>query len=113
MKAFKYTLSFWFFAISCFITVLVFKEHFPISLIVVSKDETIVHGLLMATYESMLGILASGILCLFSYFVFVKIIFSDEIKENVFIHLKKLRNTGTTVSEPIEQKSVIAEETKH
>ncbi len=79
---------------SCWITFLVFERNFVHAKMQFSPDsqyENTLMILLVATMFSAVGVFLMGLLSMFTHFVFIKLIFSDEIKRAAFLYLKRER----------------------
>jgi hypothetical protein len=84
MKAIKFLITLFFLVASYWVVYLVFQRHFVssgMSFAVENNTENTFMILIVSTALSVVGIFCMGLLSLFVNFVFVKLVFSDEIRE--------------------------------
>jgi len=85
---------------SYWVTCLVFQRNFKHAGMAFSADdwtENTLMILLTSTFISMAGVLCIGVLSMFTHFVFIKLIYADEIKQAAFFYIKN-RNKDTNIS---------------
>ena len=107
MKIVKYIITTFFLILSYFVTLLIFTKFLngsPIS--VDNLNEDILLKLITGTLLSCVGIFFLGLLSIFTNFVFVKLIYNDEIKEAAYILIKEKRTLINDNKETIIDESV-------
>lgn len=108
VKYTKYAIITFYLLASYWVTCLVFEKGFAEHGIQHSADgshyENTLMILLIATGFSAIGVFLLGLLSMFTYYIFVKLIFTDEIKEAALIHLMRNR-----IQHRKEMKSKVAE----
>src|SRR3972149_4196922 len=91
MKIIKISITFFFLVSSYWVTYLIFSRNFAhagISFAVDNWTENTFMILLLSTSLSIAGIFFTGILSMFTHFIFVKLIYSDESKQAAFFYIK-------------------------
>jgi len=99
MKLIKFIITLFFLTTSYWITYLVFSRNFSHAGIMFSAEdwnENTFMILLTSTALSAVGVFFIGILSMFTHFVFVKLIYADEIKQAAVFYIKN-RNKDTTL----------------
>jgi hypothetical protein len=97
MKIIKLIITLFFLTTSYWVTYLVFSRNFSHAGIMFSAEdwnENTFMILLTSTGLSAVGVLFLGILSMFTHFVFVKLIYADEIKQAAIFYIKN-RNKNT------------------
>lgn len=100
MRAIKFIITLFFITMSYWVTCLVFQRNFKHAGMAFSADdwtENTLMILLTSTFISMAGVLCIGVLSMFTHFVFIKLIYADEIKQAAFFYIKN-RNKDTNIS---------------
>lgn len=95
MKTIKFIITLFFLLISYWITYLIFNRNFAqtsMEFAVDNQNENTLMILLVSTILSMVGIFLLGILSIFVHFVFIKLIYSNEIKQAAYFYIKNNRN---------------------
>ncbi len=111
MKIVKYIITTFFLILSYFVTLLIFTKFLNGSPITVDNlNEDILLKLITGTLLSCVGIFFLGLLSIFTNFVFVKLIYNDEIKEAAYILMKEKRtlindNKEIVIDERVEKDS--------
>lgn len=96
MKTVKVVITCMFLVASYWVSYLVFQRHFSASgmnYAVENNTENTFMILLISTGLSAIGILCMGVLAIFTNFVFVKLTFTDEIKQTAYIMLKEKKKS--------------------
>ena len=99
MKLIKFIITLFFLTTSYWITYLVFSRNFSHAGIMFSAEdwnENTFMILLTSTGLSAIGVFFLGILSMFTHFVFIKLIYADEIKQAAVFYIKN-RNKDTTL----------------
>lgn len=95
IKIIKLTITLFFLFSSYFITYCIFTKNFMHEGLVYSVDSWKENQFLIiinSTWMSMLAVLCLGVLSVFINFVFVRLVYSNEIKESALILLKDKQN---------------------
>lgn len=95
MKYIKFIIAIFFLIASFWLTGLIFEHGFAttdLKYAVNDTNENTLMILIISTLLSAIGIFFMGVLALFTYFVFVKLLYADEIKRGAFQLLKYRRN---------------------
>jgi len=91
MKTIKVIITTFFILSSYWITYLIFSRNFAhagISFAVDNWTENTFMILLISTSLSIVGVFFTGILSLFTHFIFIKLIYADEIKHAAYFYVK-------------------------
>jgi len=102
VKYTKYAIITFYLLASYWVTCLVFEKGFVEHGLQHTADgshyENTLMIMLIATGFSAIGVFLLGLLSMFTYFIFVKLIFTDEIKEAAMLYLMRKRklNRNTT-----------------
>ncbi len=100
MKVIKFIITLFFLVTSYWVTYLVFSRNFAHEGIKYSADnwnENTFMILLISTSLSAVGVFFLGILSMFTHFVFIKLIYSDEIKQAALFYLKNKKRENAEV----------------
>lgn len=110
MKFIKLLITLFYLSISFFITTLIFNKNFEHEGLKYSVDSWTENQFLIiinSTGMSIIAILALGVCAIFMNFIFVRIIYNNEIKEAALVILKTRKNNITK-----EQQEWIKDQTK-
>jgi hypothetical protein len=113
MKIVKYIITTFFLILSYFVTLLIFTKFLNGSTITVDNlNEDILLKLITGTLLSCVGIFFLGLLSIFTNFVFVKLIYNDEIREAAYILIREKRtlindNKDTIIDETVKKNNSI------
>lgn len=91
MKTIKVFITSFFLLSSYWITYLIFNRNFShagISFAVDNWTENTFMILLISTTLSIVGVFFTGILSMFTHFIFIKLIFTEEIKQAAYFYVK-------------------------
>lgn len=94
MRIIKFIITLFFLLISYWVTYLIFNRNFSqttMEFAVENQNENTLMILLVSTILSAIGIFLLGLLSLFIHFVFIKLIYSDEIKHAAYFYIKNNR----------------------
>ena len=102
MRAIKFIITSFFLISSFWIAYLIFSRNFAISEISLAAEdwnENTFMILLTSTGLSAIGVLCMGILSMFVHFVFIKLIYADEVKQAAFFYVKNRKYDTTALKE--------------
>lgn len=91
MKTVKVVITLFFLLISYWVTYLIFGRNFShagISFAVDNWTENTFMILLISTGLSIVGVFFTGILSMFTHFIFIRLIYADEIKQAAYFYVK-------------------------
>lgn len=102
MKIIKFLVTLFFLATSYWVTYLIFERNFMHAGMQYSADswnENTLMILLTSTAFSAIGVLCLGVLSMFTHFVFIKLIYADEIKQAAYFYVKNKRREDLQLTE--------------